>query len=101
MLNIKTEQKSCVELFVGETSVGLFVEKSKWNGLSEIRRITDQNFLVIGDTVGTGFNRVFGNLFNGEEQTETYIVNGSADLIAEIQELMDNETEEENENGEA
>jgi len=88
MINIEAKPVRCVEIFIGETSLGLFSEAGKWNGLAELRRIKDGEKLIAGDTEG-GFQEIFGDLFGGDKSQKTYVVNGSPKLIDEIRKLQD------------
>jgi hypothetical protein len=84
---MKIEAKSirCTEIYAGGKSVGIFYRKSQWNGLTELRRVTDQQNLVIGTPEGDGFTQIFGDIFGGDDENkDTYLVNGSPDLINQI-----------------
>lgn len=91
VMKIEAKQVRCTEIFVEGQSIGVFYRKGDWNGLSELRRIGDEQMIVIGTPDVNGFNPIFGELFGAEEKKDTYLVDGSASLIDQIKEIEEKE----------
>ncbi|MEN8720094.1 MAG: hypothetical protein ABF296_07525 [Oceanococcaceae bacterium] len=99
-MKIEAKHVPCTEIFVAGQSIGTFREESQWNGLTELRRVTDGLLLVIGSPECSGFAQIFGRMWGSDEKTETYLVNGSPDLIHQINSIVSEKADGESQSAE-
>lgn len=90
-MKIEARHVSCIEIFVGETRLGIFREEEQWNGLAALRRVTDGLLLVVASPDSSGFSRILGRMWGADEKAETYLVNGHQELIREIDAIKEAE----------
>lgn len=89
-MKIKAEHVRCIELFIGNNSIGLFTKGENWKKLVEIKRVTDGETLTIGNPDFNGFNQIFGDIFGeSNDKSETYAINGSNKIIKEIEAIIE------------
>lgn len=87
---IKARKIRCVEIVVGERNLGIFIETSSWNGILELKRITDDKTLIVMDNPNEqGFGNFFDNLMNQNEPFNTVVLKGSPDLVLDIRNIVD------------
>lgn len=70
--NLTAKPITVAELAIGDTQLGLFRRKDKWNGLERWDRIGQAGYIICAPCDGRTFETIFGQMFTGifGDQTE-------------------------------
>ena len=80
-MKLTAKTVKCKEIFVDGKSLGLFAERSNWNGYSDLRHVETGASLIV--SCDEGISSIFGEIFDIKEQ-EIDVMKAAPSLLDQI-----------------